>query len=137
MARKPLRHSIPNKTQTYERRKKFLCTYCNQKGHLAYFCPNTPNDDFESNKEFSKEEKEFIRELMTSPKINPEEYKGNFAAWKERGETINAKNPFTKRTASSHIDRMRASLGFWKAAGAPTNVICPGSETESKHVSNE
>jgi hypothetical protein len=55
--------------------------------------------------------------------INPLIYKGNLEQWKKKEEELNQANPWLKTKNQSHADRLRSTLGFWKAAGANLNVL--------------
>ncbi len=112
---------VQHKTKIQHRRKNLVCEYCKKKGHKRYYCPSRPNSD--EKQRLTEEQNAFAQSLLTNPDVDPSEYKENIQEWVKEGERINATNPWRTDNPASHIERVRSTLGFWKAAGASTTVL--------------
>lgn len=121
----PLNQNLPDKRSEKQRRSQQHCTYCKKAGHEQNICPKKANLSHESDKD--SPEKRFIKQLLTtenrqaSPKKS--DLEGTILDWKDRGAQMNKNNPWIARSNTSHVDRIRAHLGYWKAMDCSKTVL--------------
>lgn len=96
------------------------CSFCSKRGHAFSFCPVRPTVPPPARRV------PFADRLLSLPPVDVMSYRGfSWAQARSRvcemGEALNSGNPWTH--SKDPLDALRSRLGFWKAIGAPENVL--------------